>query len=79
MAQSATQKRTPLGIQPFWEKPSADPPLKREKRQMQAKLALIATENTALDMLLEPKPERGQLPLEPIYQNTITGCSAQSD
>ena len=24
MAQSATQKRTPLGIEPFWKKPSAD-------------------------------------------------------
>ena len=32
MAQSAAQKRTPLGIEPFWEKPSADPPLKRGKK-----------------------------------------------
>ena len=28
MMESATQKRTPLGIKPFWEQPSADPPLK---------------------------------------------------
>ena len=79
MAQSATQKRTPLGIEHFWEKPSADPPLKWEKWQMQAQLALLAKENFALDTLLEPKPETVQLPLEPIYENTITGSSAQSE
>ena len=79
MAQPATQKRTPLGIEPFWEKPSADPPLKWEKWQMQAKLALPAKENIALDTLLEPKIETVQLPPEPIYENTITGSSAQSE
>ena len=79
MVQSATQKRTPLGIEPFWEKPSVDPPLKGEKWQMQAKLALIAEENIDVDTLLEPKPETVQLTLEPIYENTITGSSAQSE
>ena len=48
-----------------------------EKLQIQAKLALIAKENIALDTLLEPKPENVQLPLEPIYENTITGSWAQ--
>ena len=66
-------------IEPFWGKPSADPPLKWEKWQMQAKLALLAKENIALDILLEPKPETVQLPLEPIYENTIRGSSAQSE
>ena len=79
MVQSATQKRTPLGIEPFWEKPSVDPRLKWEKWQMQAKLALLAKENISLDILLEPKPETVQLPLEPIYEFTITGSSAQSE
>ena len=46
---------------------------------MQAKLALLAKENIALDILLEPNPERVTLPLEPIYENTITGSSAQSE
>ena len=77
MAQSATQKRTPLGIEPFWEKPSADHPLKWEKWRMQATLALLAKENITLDILLEPKPENVQLPLDPIYENAITGSSAQ--
>ena len=76
MAQSATQKRTPPGIEPFWEKTSADPPLKWEKWQMQAELALLAKENIALDILLEPKPENVQLRLELIYESTIRGSSA---
>ena len=79
MAQPAAQKRTPLGIEPFWDKPSVDPPLKWEKWQMQAKLALLANENITIDTLLEPKPETVQLPLEPIYEVTITGSSAQSE
>ena len=79
MAQPATQKRTPLGFEPFWEKPSAHPPLKWEKWQMQANLALLAKENIALETLLEPKPENVQLPLERIYENIITGSSAQSE
>ena len=79
MAQSATQKPTPIGIEPFLEKPSADPPLKWEKWRMQAKLALLAKENITLEVLLEPKPENVQLPLEPIYENTITGSSAPSE
>ena len=46
---------------------------------MHAKLALLAKENIALDILLEPKPKSVQLPLEPIYENTITGSPAQSE
>ena len=76
--QSAAQKRTLLGIEPFWKKPNADPPLKWEKWQMQAKLDHLAKENIALDTSLEPKPENVQLPHGPIYESTITGSSAQS-
>ena len=79
MAQSKTQKRTPLGIEPFWEKPSVDSPLKWEKWQMKAKLALLSKENIALDILFEPKHENVQYPLEFICESTITGCSAQSE
>ena len=78
MAQTETQKRTPLVIEPFWEKHSADPPLRWEKWQKQAKLSLLA-KNIALDTLLAPKPENVQLPLEPIYENTIFGSSAHSE
>ena len=78
MAQSAT-KRTPLGIDPFWDKPTPDPPLRWEKWRVQYKLALLAKENIILDTLLGPKPEMVELPLEPIYKETIEGASAQSE
>ena len=67
-----------LASNPFGEKPSADPHLKWEKWQMQAKLALLAKENIALVTLLDPKPENVLLHLEPINESTITGSSAQS-
>ena len=74
MAQPAT-KRTPLGIDPFWDKPTPDPPLRWEKWRVQYKLALLAKENIILDTLLGPKPDTVELPLEPIYEETINcGC-----
>ena len=79
MAQSETQMRTPLGIEPFWEKPSAYPPLKWEKWQMQAKLALLAKEKIALDILFESKHQKVRLLLEPVYESTTTGSSARSE
>ena len=78
MAQSPT-KRTPLGIDPFWDKPTPDPHLRWEKWRVQYKLALLAKENIILDTLLRPKPEMVELPLEPIYEETIVGASAQSE
>ena len=62
MAQSA-KKRTPLVIDAFWDKPTADPLPRWEKWRVQYKLALMAKENIILDTLLEPKPEMVDLPL----------------
>ena len=78
MAQPAT-KRTPLGIDPFWDKPTPDPPLRWEKWRVQYKLALLAKENIIPDTLFALKPEMVELPLEPIYEETIVGASAQSE
>ena len=78
MAQSAT-KRTTLGIEQFWDKPTPDPPLRWAKWRVQYKLALLAKENIILDTLLGPKPEMVELPPEPIYEETIVGASAQSE
>ena len=77
MAQSANM-RTPLGIDTFWDKTTPDPP-RWEKWRVQYKLTLLAKENTILDTLLVPKPEMVDLPLEPIYEKTIVGSSAQSE
>ena len=78
MAQSAT-KRKPLGIDPFWDKPTPDPPLRWKKRRVQYKLALLAKENIILVTLLGPKLEMVDLSHEPIYEETIVGASAQSE
>ena len=50
MAQSAN-KRTPLGIDPFWDKLTPDSPLRWEKWSVQYKLALLAKENIILGTL----------------------------
>ena len=78
MAQLAT-KRTLVGIDRFWDKPTPDPTLRWEKWRVQYKLALLAKENIILDTLLGPKPEMMELPLEPIYEETIVSASAQSE
>ena len=78
MAQPAT-KRTPLRIDPFWDKPTPDRLLRWEKWRVQYKLALLAKENIIIGTLLGPKHEMVELPLEPIYEETIVGASAQSE
>ena len=78
MAHSA-KKRTPLGINAFWDNPTPDPPLRWEKWRVQNKLALLAKDNQILDTLPGPKPEMLGLPLEPIYEETAMGSSAQSE
>ena len=78
MAQSAN-KRTPLGIDAFLDKPTPDLPLRWEKWRVQYKLALMAKENIILDTLLGPKLEMVNLPLEAIYKDTKVGSSAQSE
>ena len=78
MAQPAT-KRTPLGIDAFWDKPTPDPPLRWEKWRVQYQLALLAKENIIRDTLLGPKTAMVELPLEPVYEETMVGASAQSE
>ena len=78
MAQSAN-KRSPLGIDAFWDRPKHEPPLRWEKWRVQYKMALLTKDNIILDTLFGPKPEMVDLPLEPIYEETIIGLSAQSE
>ena len=56
-----------------------DPPFRWEKRRVQYKLVLLAKENIIVDTLLGQKPEMVDLPLEPIYEETIAGSSAESE
>ena len=76
MAQPAA-KRTLLGTDAFWDKPTPDPALRWKKWRVQYKLALLAKENIIFDTLLGPKSKMVELPLEPIYEENIVGASAQ--
>ena len=78
LAQPAN-KCTPLGMDAFWDKPTPDPPLRWEKWTVEYKLAVLAEENIILDPPLGPKHQMVDLPLEPIYEETIVISSAQSN
>ena len=53
MAQSATKERALLGIEPFWEKPTLEPPLQWDRWQVMLKLAIMAKEGISIDTLLD--------------------------
>ena len=78
MAQPAN-KPAPLGIDAFWDKQTPDPHLRWDKWRVQYKMALLAKENIIRNTSLGPKLEMVELPLEPIYEETIMGSSAQSE
>ena len=72
MAQSARESRkTPLSIEPLWERPTSDPPIRWEKWRIQVKLAILARENITIDTLLQPKPSTVRLLAEPKYEMPI--------
>ena len=54
-------------------------PLKWEKWQIQAKLALLVKVNITLDIQFCPQPEQVQLPLDSIYEDTVQGSAVQSE
>ena len=63
MAQSALKDsgKSPLGIQPFWEKATLEPPLRWEYRRTQLKLEFLAREGIVVDLLLADPPEHALL------------------
>ena len=73
MAQSAKKEngKSPLGIQPFWEKATLEPPLRWEYWRTQLKLALLAREGIIVDLLLVDPPEHVVLPPEPAYKEAV--------
>ena len=55
MAQSDSKGRTALGLEPFWDKLSSNPPIPWEKWRSQLKMALVANTNIELDELLQER------------------------
>ena len=79
MAQSATKERAILGIEPFWEKPTLEPPLQWDRWQVMLKLAIMAKEGISIDTLLDDPPDKVTLPPEPIYEEDVQNGTAQSE
>ena len=80
MAQSTRESRkTPLSIEPFWERPTSDSQIRWEKWRIQVKLAILARENITLDTLLQPKPTTVRLPAEPKYETSIEDSTIETE
>ena len=72
MAQSAEKGRNILGLEPFWERPSSNPPpIPWEKWRIQIKMALVAKTNIELDELLREKPTTVIYPPEPVEEQPV--------
>ena len=79
MAQSATKERALLGIKPFWEKPTLEPPFRWDRWQIVLKLAIMAKEGISINTLLKDPPDNVILPPEPIYEDNVENSTSQSE
>ena len=81
MAQSALKdsSKSPLRIQPFWEKETLEPPFRWEYWRTQLKLAILAREGIVVDLLLADPPEHVILPPELAYEEAVENPTAQSE
>ena len=81
MAQSALKDsgKSPLGVQPFWEKATQEAPLRWEYWRTQLKLAILAREGIVVDLLLADPPEHVILPPEPAYEEAVENPTTQSE
>ena len=80
MAQSTRESRkTPLSIEPIWERPTSDAPIRCEKWRTQVKIAIFAHENITLDTILQPKPTMVRLSAEPKYEMAIEDATEETE
>ena len=79
MVQSAVKERALLGIKPFWEKPTLEPPLRWERWQIKLKLSIRAKKGISIDTLREDPPDKVTFLPEPIYEDNVENGTAQSE
>ena len=79
MAQSEVKERALPGIEPFWERPTLEPPLRWEHWQRMLKLAILAKEGISVDTLCENSPDNVTIPPEHIYEANIKNSKDQSE
>ena len=78
-SQLANLEKKPLSIEPFWERPTSDPPMRWETWRSQVKHAIFAGENITLDTFLQPKPTMVRLPAEPKYEMAIEHATEETE
>ena len=73
MAQSALKEsgKSLLGVQPFSEKATLEPPLRWEYWRTQLKLAILPREGIVADILLADPPDHVVLPLNPLTKTQL--------
>ena len=79
MAQSAGKERAVLGIEPFWQKPKLEPPLRWDRWQIMLKLSIMAKDGISIDTLREDPPNKVTRPPEPIYEDNNENSTSQSE
>ena len=79
MAQSADKERALLGIEPFWEKPTLEPPLRWDRWQIMSNLAILAKEGVSIDTVREDTPNKVTFPPEPTYEDNVENSTSQSE
>ena len=80
MAQSVTKERALLGIVPFWDKPTLEPPLQWDRWQIMLKLAVMSKEGISIDILLEEPQKKSHSLLNPYTRMTLkTALQSERD
>ena len=79
MAQSATKEPALLGSEPFWEKPTREPPLRWDRWQIMLKLAIMTKEGISIDILLEDPTDKVMLSPEPLYEDNVENSTSQNE
>ena len=71
--------KTPLSIEPFWERDTSDPLIRWGKWRIQVKLANLARENITFVNLLQAKPIHVRLPPQPKYEMAIEDATKHTE
>ena len=81
MVQSERHKsrKSPLFIEPFWERSTTEPPIRCAKWRIQLKLALLAPGNVILDTLLTTWPRKWNHPPGTANEEPIENSIESSD
>ena len=79
MARPAVKERALPGTEPFWEKPTLEPPLRWDRWQIMLKLAILAKDGISIDTLREDPLDKVTFPPEPIYEDNVENSTSQSE